>query len=243
MMDRNKITNMLDKIIEWSLYVLIFIIPISKTAIEGCITVAFIAWVSKKVLTNDFALKKTPLNALLFAFVAANLISFVNAEFKLLFMRSMVSKCLKFVFLYFIIIETINTKEKLKNILTMALLSGVIVMLDSFLQRYIFHRDIIRFYPSFKYAPGTDPTRPMGFPTGPFPYPNDLAAWMLMTLMPALTLSIWGIRNIRAKIALASFSFPFLFLFYLTNARSAWIGFFISFFLTVFINPKKFVYF
>ena len=238
-MSKDKIIAICEKTIEWSLYILVFSIPFSKTVIEGCILVAFIAWVIKKILLKDLWLKKTPLNTLLFVFLAVNLISFVNADFRLLFARSIVTKCFKYVVLYFIVVETIDSKTKFKNILKMGFISAVIVMIDSFLQYYVLHQDLIRLYPSFKYAPITDVSRSLGFPTGPFPFPNDLSAWMLMALMPAASLFIRGVKRLRSRFILGSFLFPFLFLFYLTNARSAWLGFFASFFLMVFILSKK----
>ena len=51
-MDRDKIISIIDKIIEWSLYILVFCIPFSKTMIEACITIAFILLIFKKILTN-----------------------------------------------------------------------------------------------------------------------------------------------------------------------------------------------
>ncbi len=234
------IIDILNKTIEWSLYILVFSIPFSKTVIEGCILIAFIAWVIKKILLKDFRLKKTPLNVLLFAFLAINIISFVNADFKLLFMRAIITKCLKFIILYFIVVETVDSKTKFKNLLIMASLSAVIVMIDSFLQHYFLHQDLIRLYPSFKFRYVTYlKYNTLGFPTGPFPFPNDLSAWMLIVLMPALCLFIRGVKRLRPRFILGTFLFPFLFLFYLTNARAAWLGFFASFFLILFIVGKK----
>ena len=233
------IIDILNKTIEWSLYILVFSIPFSKTVIEGCILVAFIAWVIKKILLKDLRLKKTPLNALLFVFLVINIISFVNADFKLLFMRAIITKCLKFIILYFIVVETVDSKTKFKNLLIMASLSAVIVMIDGFLQHYFLHKDLIRLYPSFKYRPPWQDSAYIGFPTGPFPFPNDLSAWMLMVLMPVLSLFIRGVKQLRPRFILGTFLFPFLFLFYLANARSAWLGFLASFFLILFILGKK----
>jgi O-antigen ligase len=133
-----------------------------------------------------------------------------------------------------------DSKAKFKNLLIMVSLSAVIVMIDGFLQHYYLHKDFIRLYPSFKYAAIDHGVRYFpGFPTGPFPFPNDLSAWMLIVLMPALSLFVWGVKKLRPKFILGMFLFPFIFLFYLANARSAWLGFLASFFLTVFILSKK----
>ena len=49
-MDKVKTARVLDKITEWALYILVFIIPFSKTAIEACITIAFFSWILRRVL-------------------------------------------------------------------------------------------------------------------------------------------------------------------------------------------------
>lgn len=239
-MNKEKTLSILNKTIEWSLYILILSIPFSKSIVEICITIAFFAWISKKILTKDFRLKKTPLNNLLFAFFIVTLISFVNAEFKLLFMRSIITKCLKYIILYFIVVESMDSVIKLKNLLTIAAISAIVVMIDAYIQCFIVHYDLFRLSPAFKYipVPTTDPIH-RGFPTGPFSFPNDLSAWMLIILIPALSLFIWGTETRHAKFIFASVLTPFLFLFYLANTRSAWLSFFISFFSILFFKSRK----
>ncbi len=229
----------IEKITEWSLYLLAFFAPFSKSMIEICITVAFISWLLKKILLRDYRIEITAVNVLMVAFVAANLLSGINAELKMLFMRSIVSKCIKFVLLYLIASETINSRVKLKNLFTMAMISASIVMLDAYIQHYYLHKDVFRLYPSFKYAPLTD-LRPgyLGFPTGTFPFPNDLAAWMLVILMPVISLSLWGLYG-KGRILLGVFTLPFLYLFYLTYARGAWLGFGLALVIMLFMKSRK----
>lgn len=239
-MNEKKVIGALDKITEWALYLLIFCLPFSKSIIEITIVAAFISWLLKKILTRDLRLKKTPLNALLLAFFIVSLISIINAEFKILVIRSLFTKCLKYIVLYYIIVESMNSETKLKNLLKLSLISAIIIMIDSFIQYYIVHLDILHLYPSFKYNPLTgEGCEFLGFPTGPFPFPNDLSAWMLVVFMPALYIFMWYPKNLRSRFKLGLFIFPFLFLFYLANTRSAWLGFFISFFLALLIRNKK----
>lgn len=237
-MDKVKTARILDKITEWALYILVFIIPFSKTAIEACILVAFLSWVSRKVLLKDFSLEKTPVNSALFALFIISALSIINADFKLLAMRALVSKCLKYILLYFIVVESMNTKTKVKNLLKMVCISASIVMIDAYLQYYVLHKDVFKLCPSFKYRPDRM-SFGLGFPTGPFGFPNDLSAWMLVILLPALSLFIWEPITKAARFALGFALSPFLFLFYLANTRSAWLGLFISFFLLVFIRNKR----
>ena len=143
--------------------------------------------------------------------------------------------------LYFIIVECVDCERKLLNLLKMALISAIIVMVDAYIQRYCYHVDLFRLYPSFKSRPAYHHEGfAYGAPTGPFPFPNDLSAWMLIVLMPVLSLLAWGRRNMRTKFMLGSFAAPVLFLFYLTNARSAWFGFVVSFFTVLSTQSRKF---
>lgn len=241
-MDKDRIINTLNKITEWSLYILIFCLPFSKSIVEITITIAFISWISKKILTKDFKLKKTPLDILLLALFLSSAVSIINTDFKLLVAKALFTKLLKYIVLYFVMVETVNSEAKLKNLLKMAFVSAIIVMVDTYIQYYLVHVDIIRLYPSFKYAPLTDPNPNfLGFPTGPFPFPNDLSAWMLIVLMSVLYIFIWGIKSFSSRLILGIFLLPFLFLFYLANTRSAWLGFFASFFITLLIMNKKII--
>lgn len=233
-------TIFLDKMSEWALYILIFCIPFSKSIIEITIVIAAMCWSLRKIIIKDLALRKTPINYLLGLLFLASLISIINADIKLLVLKSLFSKCLKYIVLYFVIVEVINSKERLKNIFKMGLLSAIIVTIDAYIQYYVVHLDIVHMpgYPTFKYAPLTDPGF-RGFPTGPFPFPNDLSSWMFMALMPVLCLVLWDLKKTGMKFILGTFLAPFLFLFYLANTRSAWLSFFISFSLTLFIQNKK----
>lgn len=140
--------------------------------------------------------------------------------------------------LYFVVVDTINTKARLKRVLGVAFISAAIVMCDAYIQHFVLHKDIFRSYPSFKYNPGLSPGF-LGFPTGPFPFPNDLAAWMLMVLIPVAVFFFWAPGKARIKIILGSLLFPFTYLFYLTNVRGAWLGFLASFFTILIIKRKK----
>jgi len=231
--------NILSKITEWSLYILIFFLPFSKSIIEISIIVAIISWALRKLALKELKLKNTPLNAWLILFFFVNLVSMLNADYKGLVAVSLFSKCLKYIVLYFVVVETIDTEIKLNNLLKFIFMSAIIVMIDSYIQYYIVHFDLIRLYPSFKFAPLTDRRMDyLGFPTGPFPFPNDLSAWMVIALMSALCLFLWGTKN-NMRLMLGAFLGPFSFLFYLTNTRSSWLGVLISFISILFIQKKK----
>lgn len=230
----------LDKITEWSLYILILCMPFSKSIIEICIASAFISWCFKKILLRDFRLKGSGLGLYILAFAIASSVSIVNTELKLFVLKSLFTKCFKYMALYFIMVETVDSDRKFRNIIKAGLISAVVVIIDGYIQHYFTHYDLMRFYPSFKYAPLTD-SRPgfLGFPTGPFPFPNDLSSWILVAVMPAISLFIWGRSSFKFKFLQGGLTAALLFLFYLANTRSAWLGFALSFFIMVLVKNRK----
>ena len=230
---------MLDKTTEWALYLLVFSIPFSKSIIEVSVVTAIVSWGLRKLLVGDFTVKKTSLNWLLVAFFIASALSIVNTELKALVVKSLVSKCLKYIILYFIIVETINSEVRLKNILKIGIISAAIVTVDAYIQHYLTNVDIIRLYPAFKFV-RIDPSF-RGFPTGPFPFPNDLSAWLIIALSPTLYLFMWDMKGKVWRYLLGAFSLSLLFLFYLTNTRSAWLSFFAAFAITLLIQKKKLI--
>lgn len=239
-MRKDKIIYFLDKAIEWSLYLLIFCLPFSKSIIEITITVALVAWVSKKLLLKDFSLRKTPLNVPLFAFFIASFISLFNADNKFFVSYALITKCLKWIILYFIIVEEINSDIKIKNTLKIAFLSAIVIMIDSYIQYYITHVDLLRDYPSFKFkSPLSYDGFDRGFPTGSFPFPNDLSAWMLVIVMPLFSVIAFARLKKYHRIALGLFASAFIYLFYLANTRSAWLGFAIAFSLITAMKKMK----
>lgn len=235
---KNKIIDILGSITEYSIYILIFCLSFSKSIIEICITVAFCSWLLKKLLTKDLRLKRTPLDRFLLVFLIFSSLSLITTPDKALVLKALFSKCLKYIALYFIVVETIDSQVKLKNLIKVTFASAAIVMVDSYIQYYFTHFDLIRHYPSFKYVTYS---AGYGFPTGPFPFPNDLSGWMLIILMTALSFFIWDAGSGFLRLILAAFLGPFVYLFYLANTRSAWLGFFIAFFITLVVQNKKFI--
>lgn len=239
-MEKSDMAVVLDKITLYSLWALIFFLPFSKSIIEISIAVAAISWAFKKILSKDLRVIETPLNNLLIIFLFASTLSIINSDSRLFVLRSLFSKCLKYVILYFVVVETVNSKKKLKELFTICLISAIIVVIDCYLQYYILHFDLSRMYPSFKYAPmNGGKAWFLGFPTGPFPFPNDLSAWILIIFMPSLFILIWYPAARIYRYALGFFTLSLSHLLYLANTRSAWFAFFSAFSASLFIESNK----
>jgi len=239
---KESLITFLNTTARWCVYLLIFSLPFSKSLIEICAVLAAITLVAKKALTGERPLIRAPLRAPIVIFLAASCLSFINTDFFYLsFFRGLISKYAEFVLIYCIVVEVIDTKAKADDLLTMSLLSLGLVTIDGFIQYYVLHVDLLHQpgYPSFKYMPSYDVFPYIGFPTASFPYPNDLAAWLLIYLVPLLSVILFtaGLRKIRL-VSIALF-IPAFYLFILTKARGAWLGFSAAIIALLVCNIRK----
>ncbi len=230
-----KAKTIIDKVLEWSIYLMILLLPISKSMIEICVSVGIVLLILKKIRTRNLKLPATPANIpLLFVFLTAAL-SLYNSQYPALSLRALFAKNLKFIAVYFLVIEAIDNREKMMNVIKIGLISAILVFVDIFFQYFVTHRDLFHLYPAFKYmweivryGKVLEMTLRRGSPTGPFPFPNDLSAWLLIVLPPAIFISIFGVKDRLHRWGMVIFSVVGLYIFVLAKARSAWLGFVVA---------------
>lgn len=215
-----------DTAIKWCIYAIVFAAPFSKSISEIAITLAIIMWILRKVVNKDYRIVKTGLNLPLLLLVITAAISIFNSDFMGLSVRAFFTKMLKFVALYFVIVENIDSKSKLKDLFIVAFLSMSIIMFDGFVQ-YFSGLDFLHLppYPSYKARLASDCGGFFrGFPTASFPFPNDFAAWMLLALLPLVCVTIFDLRRKDVRFFTGLISLGLFGLFFLTKTRSAWLG-------------------
>lgn len=216
-------------LIKWCICIIVFATPFSKSLGEIAITLAIVSWAVKKAVMRDFRLRATDLNLPLILFALAMLPSFYNSAHFALSLKAIFSKVLKYVFLYFVITEEINTREKLKDIFLIGLLSMTVIAIDGFVQ-YFYSVDALHAYPSFKfrYFYALDGFF-RGFPTACFPFPNDLSSWILLVLFPLACVTIFDLRKKVVRYFSGIIAMSLLCLFVLAKVRSAWLALAVSF--------------
>ncbi len=239
--DKQTLLGFCNKLSEWSIYLLIFCLPFSKTIIEICISVALVCFVIKKIITKERLFTKSQLNIAFLIFILSLLPSFINTYNILFSLRALISKNIKFVLLAIIMLDIIDNRTKLKNLLTMALLSGLITIINASIQYFITHIDLLHNYVSFKYREFYQHEPFIGFPTASFPYPNDFAAWLLVFLLPVMAIIFMWNRRARNRIFYTLYFIPLFYFFILTKARGAWLGFFTGVAFLFFFRLKKIV--
>ncbi|MDD5136366.1 MAG: O-antigen ligase family protein [Candidatus Omnitrophica bacterium] len=238
-MKTERLVFFLDKIAAWSLYIIIFTLPFSKSIVEISIAVGIVSIVAKKILARERILVNTHIEIFLYIFVAASLISIFNTQTSQLALsaRAFFSKTLKFAALFLITKEIINTREKLSNFIMIAALSCAVMLVDAFAQYFITHEDFLHKYTSFLYTKEWPNFR--GFPTASFPFPNDFAAWMLVFIFPAFAFALFVKGDIRKNVIGSVLFAALLYFLIITKVRGAWAAFFFSFILLCIVKLKR----
>ena len=228
-MIKERFMTLSDYLIKWCICAIVFAAPFSKSISEIAITIAIALWAVRKVIDRDFRIRTTDLSIPILIFVITIIPSFVNTGLPLLSLKALFTKVLKYVFLYFVITESMDTGSKLKDFFTIALTSIFIIVIDGFGQYFYSGVDGLHSYPAFKMRPASDCGGFFrGFPTACFPFPNDFAAWILLMFFPAACLTIFDLRKNKARYLTALASSGLFYLLFLTKTRAAWIGFAIS---------------
>jgi putative inorganic carbon (HCO3(-)) transporter len=131
----------LERVVEWSIYVLLALFPFSKAAIEVCFTVALIAWIALRIHRGlwfrpvwDAAgifLGFYVLGCLLSVFVSSHLDESIHG----------IGKVLEEVFFLILVADTFRTKAKLRRLLAVGCISLAVACLDA-LYQFALHRDL-----------------------------------------------------------------------------------------------------
>ncbi|NQT06426.1 MAG: O-antigen ligase family protein [Candidatus Omnitrophica bacterium] len=177
---KNSTVKTLNKIIEWSLYILLFSIPVSKTLIEICATLAIICWVIKRILLGREGLDglRTDINLPIAVFYFISLLSIFWSTHPNISASAFVRKLSEYVILYFIVAEMACEKRIVRNLIAILAASAFLVCIDGLYQKAI-GIDFIRGYSMFN----------LKRVTSCFKFPNGLSAWLLMVFFPFASLA------------------------------------------------------
>ncbi len=211
-MKNNKFIVVLDRVMEFSLCAMIFVLPFSKAGVEIFFSVAMTCWFIKrsikyspqsivhnpqtfnfrkrvkekiKGLIKAFRPVETRLNLPIGIFVIVGFLSMVNSVSLTLSLEGFFLKLFEWIMIYFIIVEVINSKKRLNRILVVLLSSMALISLDGIFQ-YITGREFI-----FVHHYSISGTRLRAC----FGNPNNFAGWLVMMVPLALSLAYFGMNN------------------------------------------------
>jgi len=206
-----------DRLILVCLCLLIFFLPFAKAAAETFTWMAVFFWILKRVLgfrAQSFwhLLPRTDLNKALAILVAVNLASLIFSVYPYLSLRGFFGKELKFLAIFFMAVESINTVKKLKGVVFTIIASALLITADAAVQIYT-GKDFLRGYPLDTFSAS-------------FFAATGFASWLTVMIPALIGIAAANlIDNWRLKILLYVTAFvQFLYLIK-TLSRGAWIGF------------------
>ena len=233
---KDKIIQWCERIIEWSLYVLVFGVTFSKAIAESAAGIAITAWIFKKIISREFKIVHTDLNYAIFGFFLVNLISLINVigpdyDYTFVSVKGFIGKVTEYVLLYFIIVESIKTKKQFRNIIGIILFSCALIGIDGIFQKF-FGFDFMRGRKIYAFIR----------PTASFKSPNHFGGWLSMVLPITMSLFLFGTeKKKRIRIAFGILSALLFICLLLAASRGAWLGFVGAILLIGILKRKKLI--
>ncbi|MHB8155153.1 MAG: O-antigen ligase family protein [Candidatus Omnitrophota bacterium] len=231
-LNREKTFLYLDRAITACLCFLIFCLPFTKAGAESFTLLAFVLWIVKKLLGFRSGalwgmLPKTELNMALGVFIAANaLLTIFSTNFGLS-LRGFFGKELKFIAIYFMLVEVINSKKRLWSILIAISASAVLMTIDAGVQ-YFKGIDFLRGYPWQRLSAS-------------FMSANGFGGWLVVVILVLLGFLLAAKHLGKSLKSLLLILIVLLLVCLLaTYARGAWLGFIIGASLMIWFIFKNF---
>ncbi|MCM8799839.1 MAG: O-antigen ligase family protein [Candidatus Omnitrophica bacterium] len=221
-MRKIKLIDFLKKATLLLLCMVIFSIPISIALTNITIGLALIFWLINKILNKDLIFKKTPINIFLILLILVSAISMVNSSNIVSSLGGM-QKLAKYIFLFFIIVETVDDKDKLKRIVFAWILGLSLVSIDGFFQ-YLTGKDFIRGYPlpvSLWKMYGNLPSPRI---KASMHNPNDFACYLISSIPLILPLFLYYTKRFKKMLLGLIFVISFFCMFH-TQFRGAGLAF------------------
>ncbi|MBZ9578192.1 O-antigen ligase family protein [Patescibacteria group bacterium] len=226
-LNKNRIADYCDRIIEIFLYILIFCLPFSKAIIEISATFIILTWIVKKIF--NWRPVSTYLNIAIIAYILATFLSVIFSSNFALSLKNFGSKTMEYILLFFIVSEFACDKRRLKNIVIVMLASAAMIGIDCIFQ-YFFGFDFLRHR-----------TLEAGRITGSFQMPGDLAGYLAPVLCLPLALYFLKLKK-RLKYLLRIESMLLLSLVFISLVRGVWIGLIAGVFFLGLLENKKTIY-
>ena len=233
MLNKDKIFLYFDRAIIACLCLLIFCLPFTKAGVEIFVWSAIFLWIFKRVLGYRAGslwgmFPKTELNEFLGIFIAVNALSVIFSVHLGLSLRGFFGKELKFLAIYFMLVEVINSRERLKNILIAIIASAILTMVDAGVQ-YFRGVDFLRGYQLDYHTFGAS-----------FSTASDFAGWLIV-IIPIFIgiIAVNIIPSLKLKILLSVSIIIQSSYLLRTYSRGAWLGFLIGISLMVYYVVKN----
>lgn len=223
---KNSIADACDRITLFSLFVIVFFLPVAKAVIESFVALAFLCFLIRKIILKEY-IKKTPLDFAIYVYLIVCILSvFVSSNLGIS-ARTFFAKTLENIVFFLIVTETLHSEKRIKLVLYVLFVSSLILGVDGIYQYFTRH-DFLRHRPEF--------FRDRIYAS--FPTPNSLGCY-LASVIPFLM--AYPFAKTRFKIWHLNYFGLFILLFVcllLTVSRGAWFAFLgAALFMSIWLRP------
>ncbi|MDP3704242.1 MAG: O-antigen ligase family protein [Candidatus Omnitrophota bacterium] len=214
----SRVGSVVSHVQKGSLYVLLFLLPFSKAAIEVAFGVLLLGWLVARLAPTSRATtiwtsrSLRPVALAVGAYLGVCALSILVSSHPWLSVKGLVNKWLEYLLLFIIAADLAATPNVVTRSLTVMTWSSVFVVIEAVTQE-VFRKGIFRGLPFIAY----------GRMSGPYENPIDLATY-LMVVIPLLLAYALTLRGVRRR-ALWGVLLFVVACFIKTEAFGAWVGF------------------
>jgi len=217
---KEKLVKILDYITEYSLYGLIYFIPISKAAIEIFFVLAFVAFILKKAINPDFKFLRSRANFFLLLFIVFSALSLFNSgPYLMKGFKALFFKWLEYIIIFLMIQDTVRNYKRARICLFILLGVSLLTGIDAFSQRF-FGIEFLR--QKSMIAVGSEPG--LYAVTASFNHYNNFGAYLALVVFPAMGL-LFSRQKGLYKVPAALLVILLIACLLLTFSRGSWLGF------------------
>ena len=215
---------------ELALWILLFGITFSNSAVEIFAISVISFFIIKRILLKEFRPSKTPINLILYALCGIIFVTFLRSAYFSESVRGF-ARIVKFSFLYFALIDFFQSDAKrLKRTFWILMIVACVTFLNGIFQSIhgfdiLRHREIIK----------DDYLRRI---LASFVHPNDFAAYIIFVLPLTFCFFCRGIKS-EQKYFLSLTCLLGFYCLFKTYSRAAWLGFLIALIIYLFFYKKK----
>ena len=217
---------------EGSLYVLLFLLPFSKAAVEICFGFLLLGWLLERLnpgTRTDSVWVRPTLRKLAMAvvgFLAVCALSIAVSDYPSKSLSGFVNKWVEYL-LFLVIVADVGTRPGVVNRSIKVLAWSSLFVIAEVATQWRFGKGVFRGYPLNYY----------GRATGPYENPIDLATY-LMVILPVLLSFLLACRT-RVRSLLWILLVPLVLCFASTEAFGAWCGLGIGMLLMLWVSPGR----
>lgn len=221
-----KIISFLDKATLFCIYATAYFLPISQAIIESLSILAIVCFLIKKFLEqSDIQDNKLNLPILIYGVVC--ILSIFLSTNMAASLRTFYDKILQNIAFFIVVADTLNTKNRIRNVLYVFFVSATLLGIDGVYQHFT-RKEFIRHRPYYD-LPRIHAT---------FPTPNAFGCYLYSMMALVLAYLFGNIRHKFFKLFLIGLFILLSFCLFFTVSRGAWFAFVvIIFFMSIWLRP------